>query len=186
MKHPVVLLSALLAAVFAAGCGLGPSIAANYPGGLAVEPTSMTPFADSSSGIKLALPPGWKSQPLTTTASKLKALFKKEGTSASLQVICGGAFDNHSVLQINMLNLITNATKVNARLWPEQSMGGGNFDSQFSAWTGTTLAGEEHNYYISWMMAFSGCKYSTFLDVKRSEASQVEGDFLAIVRSLGK
>jgi hypothetical protein len=71
-------------------------------------------------------------------------------------------------------------------LWPDYSMGGGNFDSQFAAFTGTTLAGEEHNYYISWMMAFSGCKYSTFLDVKKAEAAGVEGDYLAILRTLGK
>lgn len=181
------LLLPLIASLFIAGCGLGPTIAANYPGGsLAVEPATMTPYADSDTGIKLALPPGWKAQPLATTASRLKALFKKDGTSAALQVHCGGMFDNHDVLKIHMLNLITNSTKTNTMLWPEYSMGGGNFDSQFSAFSGTTPSGEEHNYYISWMMAFSGCKYSTFLDVKTSEAAKVEGDYLAILRTLGK
>lgn len=167
------------------GCGLGPQIAANYPDGLlAAEPASMTPYKDSN--ISLALPPGWKAQPLATTASRLKALFKKDGTSASLQVHCGGTFDNHGVLKIHMLNQITNATKTNSMLWPDYSMGGGNFDSQFAAFTGVTPSGEEHNYYISWMMAFSGCKYSTFLDVKKAEADKVEGDYLAILRTLGK
>ena len=116
----------------------------------------------------------------------MAAQYKKEGTSSVLQVHCQSFFANRYTLQINMLNLVNDATTAKTRRWQDYCMGGGFTDPEFSAWTGTAKSGGERNYYIVWKLdsRLGECKYGLFLDVKKDEAAKGEGDFLAIVRML--
>lgn len=171
-----------------AGCL--PQVAPPYEGGLAREPTNLTAYQDEKAGIRMALPQGWVSEPITDTSDPdLKAQFKKEGTSARMLVYCQGAFVSRTALSIKPLKLIDSVTTSDQRLWPKRSMGGGNFDPEFSSWTGTVESGGKlvpMNFYIAWRLPtrFGGCKYALWTIVGQQEASQIEGDFLAIVRSL--
>lgn len=182
MKRLLVLF-VLVSAVLVSGC---PKVAPNYPGGLATEPTNMRPFLDNKNGINMAIPAGWTALQVPAGDTTVKAQYKKDGTSALLQIHCQSFFANRYQLQINMLNLVNASTSANARLWPEYCMGGGFTDPEFSAWTGTASSGGEHNYYIAWKLDshLGQCKYGLFLDVKKEDAAKVEGDFIAIVRTL--
>lgn len=166
------------------GCGV--RVAPPYNGNLGTEPTNLTPY--NQSGIRLGLPPGWKAAQLPVGKTDVKAQFKKEGTSAIMKVYCQGAFVSRTGLPIMPLNLINDVTVSNQRLWPRYSMGGGNFNPEFSAWTGIVEKGGKRvpmNFYIAWKLP-SGfrCKYGIWTTVEKQEAAQIEGDFLAIVRSL--
>jgi hypothetical protein len=137
----------------------------------------------------MALPAGWKSQQVDTGIPNLKATFRKEGTSAEMDVYCKSAFDSQNTLAIFLLKLVDSQTISDKELWPEYSMGGGNFDPEFQAFT-TKVSGPggtviDKNFYMSWKIpsGFS-CKYAILLSVEKSEAKEIEGDFLAIVRSL--
>jgi hypothetical protein len=178
-----LLLFVVLSSTLLAGC---PKIAPPYTGGLAPEPSNLKPFMDGNAGIDMAIPPGWSPVSLPAGSATVKAQFKKDGTSAVLQVHCQSFFADRYALQVNTLNLVNGATTSNTRLWPEYCMGGGFTDPEFSAWTGTASAGGERNYYIAWTLDshLGQCKYGLFLDVKKEDAAKVEGDFLAIVRTL--
>jgi hypothetical protein len=157
----------------------------DYTGTLAQEPASLTPYENRDAGIRLSLPPGWVSKPQAAGASEVKAEFKKEGTSAVLQVYCQGAFVSRTGLSIMPLRMVDASTTSNARLWPDYTMPNG---AGFSAWTGTVAASGQQvpmNFYITWKMPSGfGCKYAVFTVVGKAEAGKIEGDFLAITRSL--
>jgi len=179
----LLLFIVLAGSLLLTGC---PKVAPPYTGGLAPEPSNLKPFLDDKAGINMAIPAGWSPVAIPAGSATVKAQFKKDGTSAMLQVHCQSFFADRYALQINMLNLVNAATTANTRVWPEYCMGGGFTDPEFSAWTGTASAGGERNYYIAWKLDshLGQCKYGLFLDVKREDAAKVEGDFLAIVRTL--
>ena len=65
-----------LLALTLAGCL--PTIAPPYKGGLAQEPTGLTPYEDSAAGISMALAPGWKAQATNDPSDpELKAKLEK-------------------------------------------------------------------------------------------------------------
>lgn len=183
MKRLLVL--ALFTAVLASGCL--PKIAPDYPGGLAAEPANLKPVEYSDAGIRMAIPAGWTVVPIPSGSDpKLKAQYKKDGTNGVLQVYCGSFMESRYALAINVLNIVNNDTTENRRLWERHTMGGGFLDPEFEAYTGTSKAGEQKNYYISWKLdsRLGACKYYIYLTVKKDEAAKVEGDFIAVVRSL--
>lgn len=181
----IVLLLLIVALPMLSGCL--PKIAPDYPGGLSAEPTDLKPFENSDAGIRMAIPAGWTAVPVPSGADpKLKAQYRKDGSSGVLQVYCGGFFENRYNLAIDVLNLVNDDTTTNLRHWPRYTMGGGFLDPEFEAYTGTSKQGEQKNYYIAWKLdsRLGACKYCLFLTVKKNEAAMVEGDFLAIVRTL--
>ncbi len=181
----LILLALVLVLPVISGCL--PKIAPDYPGGLAAEPADMKPFENSDTGIRMAIPAGWTAVPIPDGSDpKLKAQFKKDGTSGVLQVYCGSFLENRYALAINVLNIANNDTTENRRLWERYTMGGGFLDPEFEAYTGTSKQGEQKNYYISWKLdrSLGACKYYLYLSVKKDEAAKVEGDFIAVVRSL--
>jgi hypothetical protein len=182
MKH--LLLAVILGSSLLTGC---PKIAPDYPGGLAVEPANLKPFENSDAGIRMAIPAGWTAAPLPAGSdTKLKALYKKDGTSGLLHVYCGNFMENRYAMAINVLNMVNNDTTENRRLWERYTMGGGFTDPEFEAYAGTSKQGEQKNYYISWKLdsRLGACKYYIFLTAKKEDAAKVEGDFLAVLRTL--
>lgn len=176
-------LPGLAAFVLATGCLGLPTVAPLYTGGLAQEPAGLVAY--ESSGIRMAFPPAWKQQAVSSADSELKAQFRREGTSAVLQVFCQGTFVSRTLLPVKVLNLINADTLSNERLWPDRSLGGGNFDPEFSAWTGVAKDGSRRNYYIAWKLPSGfGCKYGVYMSVPQVDAPKVEGEFIAIARSL--
>lgn len=167
-----------------------PTVAPPYTGGLATEPTSLRPFVDEETGVNMAVPADWKAERASDPADgQLKAKIEKEGSSARMLVYCQG-FMSRAGLPIKPLNLINDVTVSNERLWERKSMGGGNFDPEFSAWKGMVKAADgtlqPMHFYIAWKLDNLGshCKYALWMIVGAAEAPQVEGDFLAMVRSL--
>jgi len=143
----------------------------------------MVPYEND--GIRMALPAFWKQQPILSGDSDLKAQFKRTGSSAILQVYCQGTSVSRTLLQVKVLSLIDQDTVANERLWPDYSLGDGKVVSEFSAWTGTAKDGSKKNYYIAWKLPSGvGCSYGVYMSVKQEEARQVEGEFIAIARSL--
>lgn len=133
----------------------------------------------------MAIPARWKPQPLLSGERDLKALFRREGTSAELRVYCQGATVDATKLWIRPLRLIDQDTVANEHIWPQYALGDGKYASQFWAFAGVAKDGSRKNYYIAWKMSRgSGCKYGIYMSVKQEEAKQVEGEFIAIARSL--
>jgi hypothetical protein len=180
---PLLGLTLLLAACL-------PKVAPPYSGGLASEPTNLKAYVDDDAGIRMMLAPGWVSQPVNSPDdTEIKAHFSKTGTSAQMLVSCQGMFVSRAGLPIKPLNQINAVTVSNERLWADQSLGGGNFDPEFSAWTGMVESKGQRvpmNFYIAWKLPsrIGGCKYALWTIVGRAEAKQIEGDFLAMARSL--
>jgi len=165
MKRIVLLLLVLVLPVLS-GC---PKIAPDYPGGLAAEPKDLKPFENSDAGIRMAIPPGWTAVPIPAGSDpKLKAQYKKDGTSGVLQVYCGSFLENRYAMAINVLNMVNNDTTENRRLWERYTMGGGFTDPEFEAYAGTSKQGEQKNYYISWKLdsRLGACKYYILLTAK--------------------
>ena len=177
------LLCSGLALAMILGCPAPPRVAPLYPGTLAQEPTGLVPYA--ADGIRMALPAAWNQQAVISADSELKTQFKREGTSAVLQVYCQGTAVSRTLLQVKGLQLISQDTVANERLWPDYSLGGGNFAPEFSAWTGVAKDGSMKNYYIAWKLSSDfGCTYCLYMSVKQEEAWKVEGEFIAIARSM--
>ncbi len=180
-----LLLLVLTSIVLLSGCL--PKIAPDYPGGLAAEPAGLQSFENSDAGIRMTIPASWTAAPLPLGSdTKLKAQFKKEGTSGVLQVYCGSFLESRYNMAINVLTLVNNDTTTNTQHWQRYTMGGGFTDPEFEAYTGTSKRGEQKNYYISWKLdsRLGACKYYIYLTVKKDEATKVEGDFLAVLRTL--
>jgi hypothetical protein len=175
--------SAILVLWGVVACPPAAHSAPNYSGGLAQEPAELAPYADS--GIRLKLPPGWASSPITSQDSDVKAQFKKAGTGATMLVICQGTFVSRAGLGVKPLSMAAAATTSSKEMWPQQVMPNG---ATFMAYAATVAAEGQQvptNVYLAWKMPRGfGCKYGIVTFAAQQEAKQIEGDFLAIVRSL--
>ncbi len=160
-----------------------PRSAPVYKGGLAQEPTKMTPYVDEKNGINMALPPGWKSVPVPEGAIKLqKAQFQKHGSDAILRLFCEGAFATKDTMRFFAISVVNALDPKALEMWKTNSFGGTMTDPEFESWAGTD---SDSNYYLGWKFTRGfGCKYVLVLMVPKDDADFVEGDFLAIMRAL--
>jgi hypothetical protein len=172
----------LLLGITLVSTGCLPKTAPPYKGGLAEEPTQMTPYVDKENKIEMALPPGWKSVPFESTVAWKKAEFKKHGSDADLQLFCASQFDSKASMALFALKFGSELDPKATQMWERKSFGGGFFDPEFEAYTGKDT---NQNFYIAWKLA-SGfkCRYILIMMVPKDDADYVEGDFIAIVRSL--
>jgi hypothetical protein len=180
---PLLGLTLLLAACL-------PKVAPPYAGGLATEPANLRPYKNEQTGVNMGLAPGWVEEPVAPGGdADLRAQFKKPGSSARMLVYCLGAFTPRAGIHLKVLQLTEAVSPSATRLWETQSLGGGNFDPEFSAWTGPVESDGKQvpmNFYIGGKLDNLGshCKYAVWTIVGKGEASRIEGDFLAMMRSL--
>jgi hypothetical protein len=178
-----------LAGILALLAACTPTVAPPYQGGLALEPAAMTRFIDHDLGIKMALPQGWELRPLPTGAPQgLRLMFAHQPGDALLRIFCyDHAFERNELALLAEQHVKT-ADPDADELWKRQSMGREELDPEFESWVATVDEGPPPvltHFYLGWKMAEGfGCKYVLVLTVPAEQSLAVEGDFLAMVRSL--
>lgn len=178
-----------LVGVIVSGCI--PAVAPEFKGEIELKPEQLNHFVDKDAGVEFGLPDGWQQAPLPKeTIKEMKLKFVKASTDATMQVYCQGHFvARGAALSILPLQETEKIDPEALKIWEKRSLGGGLWDAEFMAYSGSKMVGYElvgTNIYIAWKMpsGMNGCKYGIVLYGPTKYAPELERDFMGIINSL--
>lgn len=179
----------ILVGVILSGCI--PAPAPEFTGEIELKPEQLNLFVDKDSGVEFGLPEGWQQVSLPEEAiEEMKFKFVKGPTDASMQVYCQGHFvARGAALSILPLQEAEKIDPKAIKIWEKRSLGGGLWDTEFTAYSGGKMVGYElvgTNIYLAWKMpsGMNGCKYGIVLYGPKKYAPELERDFMGIINSL--
>jgi hypothetical protein len=181
----------ILGGVILSGCI--PAPAPEFTGEIDLKPEQLNHFVDKESGVKVefGLPEGWQQVPLPeATIPEMKLKFVKEDTDATMQVYCQGPFVPRGAgLAVLPLQEAEKIDPKALKIWEKRSLGGGLWDTEFMAFSGSKMVGYElvgTNIYVAMSMpsCMDCCKYGIVLYGPTKNAPELEKDFMGIINSL--
>jgi hypothetical protein len=175
-------ISPVLFVLAIAGCAMAPP----YPGSPAPEPRDLRPIKHN--GVTISVPAGWELEPDAPNSPELlRATLKKSGTTVKLQIHCHSPFVTRDgtadIMHAVVRSVLTGAERVRG----PYALGSSIAAPVLEGYTGrVTWEGNEQQMisYVAYNVDALTCKYGLFLIGSAADASRIEPEFVAMLRSL--